>query len=85
MEIDHQHDPDDFEVWYAYGLAQNFCGPIICPDHDGIPLTLAEEEYAEDHGEICVPVVRIYQSVADAKGVSVNHSPTNWRDPRNYQ
>jgi hypothetical protein len=84
MEIDHLHDADDFEVWYAYGLASSFCGPMFCPDHDGIPLTAAEEEILEDHGEICVPVIRIYRSLAEAKGVVANHTPTSWRDPRNY-
>lgn len=82
--MDIKHNAEDFEIWLEYGIEKSFCGPIICPDHDGIPLTAVEEEIVEDHGEICVPVVRIYQDKATAKAVAAQHAPTNWRDGRKH-
>jgi len=85
MEIGHRHDEQDFDLWISYGMEQGYCGPIICPDHDGIPLTVIEEEEAEEHGEVCVPVIRIYQDKPTAKAISANHGPTVWRDTRNHK
>lgn len=81
MELDNlQHDPEDFEVWLEYGMISGFCGPIICADHDGIPMTIVEEEAVEEYGEACIPIIRIYQDKATAKAIVANHGPTYWRD-----
>lgn len=85
MDIDHNHDADDFDLWMSYGMEHNYCGPIICPDHDGIPLSVIEESILDEHGEICVPVIRIYQDLPTAKAISANHAPTVWRDARNLK
>ena len=77
-----KHDIEDFEVWLEYGIISGFCGPIVCADHDGIPMTIVEEETYERDGEQCLPIVRIYQSLAVAKGVIANHPPTSWRGTR---
>lgn len=85
MDIDNlQHDPEDFEVWLEYGKAQGYCGPIICADHDGIPMTISEEEVIEEFGEVCIPIIRIYQDKPTAKGILANHAPTYWRDGMRY-
>ena len=73
-------DDEDFEVWMEYGIRMQYCGPIICPVHDGLPLTIAEEELIE-YDELCIPMVRIYDSTATAKAVPANHSPSVWRNP----
>ena len=75
-----QHDSEDFELWLEYGQMQGFCGPIVCADHDGVPMTITEEETIEVDGEICIPIIRIYQDKATAKGIVANHAPTYWRD-----
>lgn len=85
MNIEHKHDEEDFDLWLSYGMEQGYCGPPICPDHDGIPLSVIEEEIVEEHGEICVPVIRIYQDKPTAKAIAANHAPTVWRDARNHK
>ena len=79
-----QHDPEDFELWFEYGRQAGYCGPICCAEHDGIPLTLAEEEFLIEGDDICVPILRIYQNRATEKGVIANHPPTVWRDEQRF-
>lgn len=70
----------DFEVWLAYGQQNNFIGPIVCALHDGIPTTSAEDEALFDDWEPCLPIMRVYRDIPEAKAVEANHSPSQWRD-----
>lgn len=73
-------DSLDFETWLAYGIDHHYVGPIVCATHDGIPMTVTEdEEFDEPWGEPCIPVIRIYSDVAEAKAVEANHTPSQWR------
>lgn len=68
-----------FDEWLQQGYRNGFCSPPICPDHDGIPMTFAEEQIAETDGEICVNIVRLYQDDLERLAVERNHPPTIWR------
>jgi hypothetical protein len=71
---------DRFREWLAEGIEAGFCGPIVCAAHDGIPTTSAEDEAIwESEEDICLPVMRAYDSVATRKAVEANHGPTSWR------
>lgn len=69
----------NFEEWFRYGLKNSFCGPPICPDHDGIPYTDEEMEWLEENGEICVSVVRLYADELERMLIEQAHSPSVWR------
>ena len=68
-----------FEEWFQYGLEHSFCGPPVCPDHDGIPTTEEEDEWWNENGEICISVVRLYADDLERMLVEQNHSPSLWR------
>ena len=44
------------EEWLRFGYDHGFCGAEICATHDGIPMSVEEEE----DDEPCIWVVRLY-------------------------
>lgn len=70
---------DSFDEWLRIGYLNGYCTPPVCPDHDGIPMTFAEEQIAETEGEVCVHIVRLYQDASERQAVERNHPPTIWR------
>ena len=68
-----------FDEWLQQGYEKGFCSPPICPQHDGIPMTFAEEQIEETDGEVCVHIVRLYQDDSERQAVERNHPPTIWR------
>lgn len=69
----------DFEESYAFGVQNGWCGAILCITHDGMPMSAAEEEEAEEY-DPCIPMVRMYgDDPATRKAVEANHSPSQWR------
>ena len=68
-----------FDEWLHQGYEKGFCSPPICPHHDGIPMTFAEEQIEETDGEVCVHIVRLYQDDGERQAVERNHPPTIWR------
>jgi hypothetical protein len=71
--------PSTFENWLAYGYAQGWCGPPVCEIHDGLPTSETEDAEFDEHGEVCVHVVRLYESPEVKEQVEANHSPSVWR------
>lgn len=69
----------EFNEWFLVGIDAGFCGPILCVQHDGAPMTEAEEQDAEEGGDPCVPMVRVYESVEQRQLVEANHPPSVWR------
>ena len=65
----------NFMAWLDYGLQHNFCGTMVCYNHDGVPMTVGEEQ----DDEPCVPIVRIYDTIEQKIDVENNHSPSIWR------
>jgi len=64
-----------FEEWLNIGIEKDFCGAIICLTHDGIPQTLEEEE----NGDLCVPIIRLYETKQQKTDIENNHPPSKWR------
>jgi len=65
----------NFTEWLNYGIANNFCGTLICYNHDGVPMTSEEEQDEEP----CVPIIRIYDTKQQKNDVENNHPPSLWR------
>lgn len=73
----------DFDSWLRFGMEQGWCGPTVCSTHDGIPTTREQDEAWESGDDLCVFVVRMYESPEEKKSVEENHSPSVWRN--NYR
>lgn len=69
-----------YNQWIAIGIEQGWCGPAVCYTHDGLPLTIDEEEDFEER-DPCIHIVRLYEDHEMRLGVEYNHSPSNWRKP----
>jgi hypothetical protein len=54
-----------FMEWIEYGVHQGFCTPPICEVHDGVPLTTLELDELTEHGDTCVPVIRLWTKEVD--------------------
>lgn len=72
-----------YNQWIAIGIDNGWCGPAVCYTHDGVPLTVDEEEDIESEEEElpCIHIVRLYEDNEVRLGVEHNHSPSNWRKP----
>jgi hypothetical protein len=70
-----------YDEWIEIGLKNKFCGPAICETHDGLPMTLEEEDEFFQGFDPCIHIVRLYESPEIAVLVEDNHSPSNWRKP----
>lgn len=46
--------------WLKYGYARGYCSDVVCDMHDGVPMTEPEIDEMEEHGEVCIPVVRVW-------------------------
>ncbi len=68
-----------FDEWLQEGLDFNFCGPAICYPHDGLPLTLEEEQEFDDGSDPCIHIIRLYEDKKTKVAVEDNHSPSIWR------
>lgn len=68
-----------FDEWLKLGFDLGFCGPPVCPDHDGIPMSFAEETILEADGEWCTHIVRLYQDRREKFAVERHHSPSVWK------
>lgn len=60
--------------WVEYGLAHDFCGPVVCATHDCIPMTREEDEAFNEGFDPCVYVIRPYTDTEERKVVEENHS-----------
>lgn len=75
-------DEMSYNEWIAIGINNGWCGPAVCYTHDGLPLTIDEEnELWEEGHDPCIHIVRLYEDNEVRLGVEFNHSPSNWRKP----
>jgi len=70
----------EFDQWMAAGIKAGWCGPPVCAPHDGIPMTMLEEEGYDDGDDPCIHILRMYPDHDVKWQVEANHSPSNWRD-----
>jgi hypothetical protein len=69
----------DFDKWLQEGLTNGFCGPAICYPHDGLPLTILEEQEFDEGSDPCIHILRLYEDKETKLAVEENHSPSVWR------
>jgi hypothetical protein len=70
-----------YDEWIQIGLKNKFCGPAVCEIHDGLPLTLEEEDEFFKGFDPCIHIIRLYETPEIAHLVEDNHPPSNWRKP----
>lgn len=68
-----------YDEWLKTGIDNDWCGPVICHTHDGTPTTKEEDEYWDTGDDVCLWIVRVYESTEQARAVEANHSPSVWR------
>lgn len=68
-----------FDEWLQEGLSLGFCGPAVCLPHDGLPLTIEEDQDFDNGGDPCVHILRLYEDEETKLAVEENHSPSIWR------
>ena len=69
----------DAEAWLKYGWEKGWCGPPVCYACDGVPMTAEEDNSWGEGYDTCLHILRLYEAAEDARAVSENHSPTQWR------
>ncbi len=67
-----------FEEWLIIGTKNDWCGPPICYVHDGLPVSLSEEEEMYNN-DPCLHIIRLYNDGNHRELVESNHSPSQWR------
>lgn len=68
-----------FDEWLQQGYNLGYCGPPLCPDHDGIPMSFAEETILAADGEWCCHIVRLYEDARHKYAIERHHGPSVWR------
>jgi len=51
-----------FEEWWQFGVAQKWCGQIVCTTHDTVPMSDDEIDDWQAGNDICLHAVRVYES-----------------------
>lgn len=69
-----------FDEWMKLGVDNNFVGPPVCSTHDGVPMSLEEEQEFDEGNDPCIHVVRLYETPDVKTSVEENHSPSVWRN-----
>ena len=65
--------------WVQYGQQQGWIGPLVCSTHDGIPMSVEEEQAWEDGEDPCQWIFRRYDNAEHQTSVEYNHAPSRWR------
>lgn len=68
-----------FEYWAELGWLAGWCSPPVCVTHDGLPTSDEEEEQMMDGDDICVHVIRLYDSGQQASQVIDANPAVAWR------
>ena len=71
--------PIDHESWLQYGWEMGYCGPPVCYVHDGLPMSMDEDEEFCEGSDPCIHIVRMYDDHIHRLAIESNDSPTNWR------
>jgi hypothetical protein len=68
----------NFNEWLDIGISNRWCGPDVCYTHDGLPASEAELDEMENT-DICMHVIRLYNSTKHADQVESKHAPSLYR------
>lgn len=71
--------PETFDEWIKTGIRRGWCGPPVCINHDGYPITHDENEQLEEGLDPCIHVIRPYRDVIEQLLVEDNHPETKTR------
>lgn len=74
-------DSTEFYVWYQNGVKRGWIGPMTCLSHDGVGLSEPEMDAMMEGDEVCVWVMRRYESEEQKEAVEWGHAPSVWRKP----
>jgi hypothetical protein len=69
----------DREEWIMYGWKHGYCSAPHCATHDGLFMTLTEEELFDDGSDPCVHMVRLYEDGIELEEVESNNAAAHWR------
>lgn len=73
-------DGVEFEEWMRYGISKGWCGAPVCYTHDGMPMSLDEDDQFGDGGDPCIHIVRMYENEEDREAIEEAHAPSQWRN-----
>jgi hypothetical protein len=68
-----------FDEWLLQGVTLGFCSPVVCETHDGVGLTVEQEEEFNQGFDPCLHVVQVFEDRATQRLVFENHSPFQYR------
>lgn len=75
----------DFEQWLEVGIRQGFVSPPTCNTHEGVPMTVFEENDWEEGEDPCIHILRLCESKEHADGVEMNNEwIQRWRKGAGY-
>lgn len=49
-----------YEEWLQYGIEKEWCSPVVCDTHEGIPVNEVELGNFDDGEDPCIFAVRIW-------------------------
>lgn len=70
----------NFDEWIQYGIEQGWCGPPLCYTHDGLPMTMEEDDEFEEGHDPCISIIRLYEDDQMKKEIEESHGPSSWRN-----
>lgn len=70
----------DFDTWLSVGMDAGWCGPPVCYNHDGLPMSNEEWIEEETNGEPpCMHIIRLYDNEEHRLEIEDAHGPSVWR------
>lgn len=69
----------DFEEWLRFGWERGWVSAPVCQTHDGTPMSESEDEDMWDGGDMCIHIIRLYESELHKRQVEKNSAPAKWR------
>lgn len=75
----------DFEHWLEIGIRQGFCTPPTCDTHEGLPMTLFEQDDWEEGNDICIHILRLCETKEQQESIEMNNEwIKRWRIGAGY-
>jgi len=68
-----------FDTWLQIGYSKNWVGPPVCSTHDGVPMSLDEDNEFNEGSDPCIHIMRLYESQGHKIEIEDFHSPSVWR------
>ena len=59
----------DFHTWLAIGREHGYCSLPVCETHDGVPMSILEQDAWEEGDDPCIHIMRLYESTEQMEAV----------------